>query len=283
MLSWISGGSDVNALIAKKSYKKAIRLLEAHLVENPKSVHTRQLLADVLGRAGQTERAVEILYGLVDEFTEEGFVAKAIAVLKKIQRVDPNKAQLNERLESLVRQRDERLIGLVPESEQPTKQAKARPPRPKEPPATLTSELRIGDLWFEDAAEHRDDFHWSPLFNNLSKLELAALVGSLELLVKKPGAIIYSEGEPGSSLFVLTTGTTRVYRRDETGHNHQVALMRDGDFFGKSSVLFGHPRSTTVTAATECELLELGRETFEAISESYPRVRQLVEEFQSRF
>lgn len=102
MLSWL-GTRDVNQLIAKGNYPKAIKILEGQLKQDPDSVHLRQQLADVLVRDGRKRRAIEILESLVHEYAEEGFLTKAIAVLKKVQRIDPEQSDAELMLDTLVK------------------------------------------------------------------------------------------------------------------------------------------------------------------------------------
>ncbi len=288
MLSWLQGKTDVNQLIARGQYSRAIKLLQKHLREDPKSVHLRKMLADVLERDGQKRRAIEVLEGLVQEFSTEGFVTKAIAVLKKIQRIDPDQSDADEMLDTLIkiRSKDRRraparpAVPPAPRKESLLPKLLLRPkktvPSPDADAGLETSIIMPSEFWFEEAAEGRDGFNWSPVFNDFSKTELMAMIGGLQLLIKKPGSIVYTEGEPGASLFVLSSGSVRIYRRDSTGHNDQVAVLHEGEVFGTPSVLFGKPRNRTIIALTECELLELGRETFQNISKSHPRVAELV-------
>ncbi|MEM7349735.1 MAG: cyclic nucleotide-binding domain-containing protein [Acidobacteriota bacterium] len=288
MLSWLQGKQDVNRLIAKGQYPKAIKILEKHVKQDPKSIHLRKMLADVLERDGQKRRSIEVLEGLVQEFSSEGFVTKAIAVLKKIQRIDPEQSDADEMLETLVkiRRKDKNFPTLRPRRPEP-RSAKAT-----EPPISVagddvdegmvTSVIMPSEFWFEDAAEGRDDFNWSPLFNDFSKGELAAMIGGLRLLIKKQGSIIYTEGEPGDSLFVMASGSARVYQQNDVGHNDQVAVLQEGGVFGTPSVLLGSKRNRTITAITECELLELDRATFETITASHPRVGELVLELHKK-
>jgi CRP-like cAMP-binding protein len=58
-----------------------------------------------------------------------------------------------------------------------------------------------------------------------------------------------------------------------------VRSMREGDFFGEIAILSGKARTATVTAATVVELLEMDRATLDRITETHPRVRQVLEEF----
>ena len=87
-----------------------------------------------------------------------------------------------------------------------------------------------------------------------------------------------TEGEPGQSLFVLTTGTVKVFVRDPAGRNVALCPLGEGAFFGEIATLSGRPRSATVTAASRCELLELDKATLDAILKVHPRVRDVLEE-----
>ncbi len=310
MLSWLKGKRDVNQMIARGQYPKAIKLIQKHLREDPKSVHLRKMLADVLERDGQKRRAIEVLEGLVQEFSSEGFVTKAIAVLKKIQRIDPEQSDAEEMLDTLIKIRSKDRPATRPRmrldprqdvrpstaSDQRTSGATAlksrfsklrlRPKKPEPVPEVdeglVTSIIMPSEFWFEEAAAGRDGFNWSPLFNDFSKKELAAMIGGLRLMIKKPGSIVYTEGEPGESLFVLSSGSVRVYRQDETGHNDQVAVLHEGEVFGTPSVLSAKPRNRTIIAFTECELLELHKKTFEDVAQAHPRVAELVRELHDK-
>ena len=55
-------------------------------------------------QAGRIEEAVPVLLGLATEFAADGFVAKAVAILKRVDRVQPGRADIAERLERLVHQ-----------------------------------------------------------------------------------------------------------------------------------------------------------------------------------
>ncbi len=283
MLSWLQrSDQDVYALIGRKSYSKAIKLLEQQLRSDPQSVHLRQLLSDVCVRAGQSTKAVGILEQLVDEFVAEGFIAKAIAVLKKIQRIEPSRSDIDQQLTRLLQPVDEEAAALGLDLVRPPLEDD-KPPTPEPPTGRFpeaTSELRAD--WFDDAVDARRDFHWSPLLADFSRDELAALIGGLRLLVKKPGAIIYGEDEPGDSMFILSTGRARVYRRDPSGRYQQAGMLQEGQFFGEASVLTESHRQTTITAAMECELLELDKRIFDQISAQYPRVRETIQDLYDR-
>lgn len=120
----------------------------------------------------------------------------------------------------------------------------------------------------------------SPLFSSFSEDELLALIDGLRLLSFEPGDVIVAEGDPGDSLFVLTTGLVKAFiRRPEGGSPRLVRRLAEGEFFGEISILSGKQRTATVTAATHCELLELDRATLDRITDSHPNVHRILEDF----
>lgn len=266
MFKWLlSPKDDIDRLLAQQDYRRAAVMIERRLVENPADLGLRRRLAAVLAQDDQVERAKEMLFSLVEDLASQGQITQGLVVLKSIENLDPG-TDVSARLS--------RLVAGDPASvaqDGAGGQGKAA----KNEVAFTTSHLVLSD-WVEEARE-RDDFHWSPLFSNLTPLELREVFGELRLVVKHPGSIICSAGEPGASFFVLTSGAARVYRRDEQHRHHQATVLRGGDFFGIDSVLVGGLRRHTVTAASECELLEIERGLFERLSGRYPEFRHQLE------
>jgi cAMP-dependent protein kinase regulator len=119
----------------------------------------------------------------------------------------------------------------------------------------------------------------SPLFSDFSSGELLAVMSGLQLLAFEAGDIVITEGEPGDSLFVVSTGQVKAFVRSPAGRHVQVREMGEGAFFGEISILKGGPRTATVTAASRVELLELDRATLDGITATHPRVRAVLEAF----
>jgi CRP-like cAMP-binding protein len=119
----------------------------------------------------------------------------------------------------------------------------------------------------------------SPLFSDFSQGELLAVMGGLDLLSYDTGDVIIIEGEPGHSLFVLTTGRVKAFVRSPAGRHMLVREMGEGEFFGEIGVLKGGARTATVTAACRVELLELDKKALDGITATHPRVRDVLEAF----
>jgi small-conductance mechanosensitive channel/CRP-like cAMP-binding protein len=81
--------------------------------------------------------------------------------------------------------------------------------------------------------------------------------------------MVVRRGEPGSSMFIVSRGSLSV-AVDAGGA--EVARLGPGDFFGEMSLLTGEPRSATVTAVTDAQLLEIAAEAFRRFVMDNPAV-----------
>ena len=120
----------------------------------------------------------------------------------------------------------------------------------------------------------------SPLFEVLTDVEREALVKEMEIESHDEGSVIITEGEPGSSMYVIVSGEVKVYTRG-TGNSGSVYLAKlgEGDFFGEVSVLTGKPRTATITASQRSELLRLDKEKLDNALSKYPGIRKVLDDF----
>ena len=121
----------------------------------------------------------------------------------------------------------------------------------------------------------------SPLFEVLSAEERAALIKEMELEQHREGDIIISEGDTGSSMYVIAHGEVKVYTRGTSaaGGSVYLAKLGEGDFFGEVSVLTGKPRTATITASQPTELLRLDKEKLDNALAKYPGIRKVLDDF----
>jgi hypothetical protein len=118
----------------------------------------------------------------------------------------------------------------------------------------------------------------SPLFKDFSVEELVAVIAGLKLLTFERGKVILREGEPGNSLYMLTSGAVKAFvKRD--GKQVPIAELEEGAFFGEGSILTGKPRTATIVATEHSELLELDRPTLDSITQTHPHVWAVLQEF----
>ncbi len=442
---------DVTALIAKKNYSKAIEVIRDQLNTKRNDPRVRMQLGDVLVLAGKGGQAISIYLSLADEFAKEGFAAKAISVLKKIQKLDPARREVDTRLASLIQEKQRHATVSLPPSapafelgmeeigmeapageavgsgaggaaemgmelgmDAPAFGARAEPPppppppRPLPPPAaaprpapppppprpkpapvidqdlfiegenetlptlepepeaptpveaealSLEPEAELPTLALEseplqlepephaaepeillepeaepellpeaepeieaepvadpmsdaafadellsvienafpgdggevsfaqdsgdasDASGGGAQIVVSPLFKDFSVDEMVAVIQGLNLITFDAGAIIITQGDPGDSLYMLTSGQVKCFKKNAQGRQTLLGVLDEGAFFGEVSILTGQPRTATVVASSYCELLELDRPTLDGITQKHPHVRQVLQQF----
>jgi CRP-like cAMP-binding protein len=100
------------------------------------------------------------------------------------------------------------------------------------------------------------------IFAALTGEQREQLAAASRALLFEAGQDIVREGEAGTSMFVLKRGEAVVTLAHTVG---EVARHHEGGFFGEMSLLTGDARSATVTAATDCELIEIGADAFRRV------------------
>src|SRR5437763_3351309 len=122
----------------------------------------------------------------------------------------------------------------------------------------------------------------SPLFEVLTAEEREALVREMELEEHDEGSVIITEGQPGSSMYVIASGEVKVFTHGAGGSTVYLARLGEGDFFGEVSMLTGKPRTATITAAQRTELLRLDKEKLDNALAKYPGIRKVLNDFYQR-
>jgi tetratricopeptide (TPR) repeat protein len=293
MFGW-SSSNDVDSLIARKKYDKAIVLLRKEIRENPNSDFLIQKLSDLLAIVGKKSQAIAILNHLIQNYVKAGFTTKAIAILKKIQRMDPNIEGLDEKVTELIRQRDRDQVGPsistrgseesieIAEVEELALASIDDVVKDDHKLAMVHSHDELGILEPMDQSTIPVSVHDSPLFRHFSTGELLAIIRGLNLIPLQPGQIVFTEGEQGNSLFVVATGTLRVYVRNKEGQNEEVRLLHTGAFFGEISLLSGQPRTATIVCASSCELLELDIAALHKIAAKHPQIPDIIRDYYNK-
>ena len=105
------------------------------------------------------------------------------------------------------------------------------------------------------APAHNPILKKSPLFADLSELELNAAAAFLEPRRIGGGEIIFDEGAAGEELYILVSGKIGAWVSRPDGSRHWMFEIMPGDFFGEMSVIANRSRTATLTARTDSELL----------------------------
>jgi CRP/FNR family cyclic AMP-dependent transcriptional regulator len=106
-----------------------------------------------------------------------------------------------------------------------------------------------------------------PLFADCSKRDLQTIARVVRRIDHPSGTVVAREGDPGVGLFVILAGTA-----DVTIGGKKKATLGPGDFFGEIALLDGGPRTATVTATADMEMLGLTEWVFRGLMQKQPGI-----------
>ena len=123
------------------------------------------------------------------------------------------------------------------------------------------------------------------VFAPLSDEELMRLADAGVSRVFAPGEAIVKKGQEGNTMFVIVRGSVRVQIPDGSVQR-TINNLKVGDFFGEMSLLTGQPRTATVIADDETEVLRIDKSAIKPIFENNPellvRIGEIVEDRRER-
>ena len=111
-----------------------------------------------------------------------------------------------------------------------------------------------------------------PLFASLDNEAAVQLSRFLSLRDYPSSTVVFRNGDPGDSMYLIDLGKVRISLTDADGHMITLAELERGDFFGDMSMLDGHGRSADATVLEDARLAKLTREDFLSFIKHDPRV-----------
>lgn len=115
------------------------------------------------------------------------------------------------------------------------------------------------------------DVKKNKLLANLPENLINELVENSFIEKFKPGDIILREGEKGDKVCLLLKGNVKILKlADSTGRI--LFEMSEGDFFGEMALIDLHPRSASVVALTDCEVLSIPANYFDKLLHQHPQI-----------
>jgi nitric-oxide synthase len=92
------------------------------------------------------------------------------------------------------------------------------------------------------------------------------------------GAVVFNQGDPGDKIYLIVSGRAEV-RRDGA----VLANLLPGQFFGEVAILHDAPRSATVAAAEDLELVSVDADWFREAHNRNPTLQSLMESLSSMY
>jgi cAMP-dependent protein kinase regulator len=241
--------------VAAGKLKAALEEYRQMLALQPGDSAVRQRAAELAVKLGRTAEALADYEAVVDGYVGAGFLIKAIAICKVMVQLDPTRTDVQERLAAFYAK--DRAARGIPEPRARADAAAAAAP-----------------------ALDPDTLPRIPLFSELPRDALAAVVASLRLRTAAAGENIVTEGERGDAMYVVVNGKVEVWRQDaDAGGRVAITTLEEGAFFGEMALISNAARLATVTALDETQILELSRPVVDDLTGRYPSLGQVIDGF----
>ncbi|MEM6251724.1 MAG: cyclic nucleotide-binding domain-containing protein [Cyanobacteria bacterium P01_D01_bin.156] len=104
-------------------------------------------------------------------------------------------------------------------------------------------------------------------FANFSDLEIRQLIEIGSRQHKAAGIILFHEGEPGDSFYILLEGKVEILAEKLNRH---LAMLEPGQFFGEVALLLGVPRTAMARVSEDALLFVINQPSFSDLLRRYP-------------
>ncbi len=113
------------------------------------------------------------------------------------------------------------------------------------------------------------DYTKIPLFEGLSKVDIAKLVPELEELSLAPNEVLIRQGDPGDAMFIIRQGRMQAELEGPDGVT-ALETLEPGKIVGEIALLGGAPRTASVRALEPTQVWRLSRARLDALMLKYP-------------
>lgn len=100
------------------------------------------------------------------------------------------------------------------------------------------------------------------IFETLSDETLDDLAKHTRSQLYLRDTVVVNQDDPGDAIFFVASGKLKAILSGEGGREITLCFFREGDFFGEMSILDGQPRSATIVAVDDSNLVILSRRDF---------------------
>jgi CRP-like cAMP-binding protein/rhodanese-related sulfurtransferase len=115
-------------------------------------------------------------------------------------------------------------------------------------------------------------FSRNPLFADIPKSIVHEITQIAQEKVVPAHTIVFRQGDPGDSFYIINSGAVRVFRKGREGVEIELARLGQGDSFGEIALLTGEPRSGYVEALEKTHLTVISKDQFDQILKNHPDI-----------
>jgi CRP/FNR family transcriptional regulator, cyclic AMP receptor protein len=104
-----------------------------------------------------------------------------------------------------------------------------------------------------------------PLFARIGKRRLRKIASLAQIQVFSPGAVVVEIGQPSNAFYLILGGSAKVVGKSRR-------TLGIGDYFGEMGLIDGEPRSATIVAEGELQVMKLPRRPFLKLLSQEPQI-----------
>jgi len=112
------------------------------------------------------------------------------------------------------------------------------------------------------------------VFSNLSEEEWQVIARNAQSISFSPGEVLLKEGEVDDAVYIVVSGQVEVVSERTFGRIKRIATIDEGSVYGEVAFFDSQPRSASVRAVTEGQVLRISHKSFEKISAWNPKLAQ---------
>jgi hypothetical protein len=269
--SWFGGGGKqeqkqkqdqdytIDDLIVLERYDEACERLKSRLKLNPADLHMHLKLAEVYAGLKQYDKAVDEFGFVAEEYAQDGFYEKGVALLSKAQKLAPMDQSLRFRIERI--QREQRMEHVRAIAIEGLREAGGQ--------QAGTSALELKRLWHHLAA--------TQVVQHLTGDQLKRLFSAMELTRLEADSVVAEEGARDQFLLLLVTGVVEAFYRESSGKEMTIRTFTSGDILGEGPLLERTAWPAGYRVIEPGTALKLTREGLEKTLVGNPDPRQFLE------
>jgi CRP-like cAMP-binding protein len=246
----------------EEDYKEALRLYTAMVQLQPGNLDARLRVGDALLALGEVQGAAVVYTALARNAALAGYPLRALTALRILSTLEPKLSVLLEEVARLYGSESPR-IGkgsrrTLPSLEEPSDETVFNR-MPREHGLLVQHGQNISSRYDSDSVYFPERLFPIPLLSLLPLHDFVQVLSVFSLVRVRPDTWILRQGERGHSFYVLARGTIEISTERE-GETVKLAQPSEGTIFGEMVLLSDAPRTASVRAVTDCDLLEFDLE-----------------------
>ena len=248
----------IDDLIVLEKYDEAAERLKTRIKLNPQDLHSHLKLAEVYAGLRQFDKAVDEFGFVADEYAQDGFHDKGIALLSKAQKLAPLDQSIRFKIERIQREKGmEHVRSFALEGLRQAGGTQAG-----------SSAVELKRLWHNLTA--------TAVVQHLSGDQLKRLFSAMQLVRLEPQTVLAEEGSRESFLLLIVTGTVEAFVRDGA-KEMVIRSFTSGDIIGEAALLERGSWPVFYRTADPVTALRLAREGLEQSLVGNPDPRGFLE------